>query len=160
MRTEITPSRRSLCGQALIKTVPRDLVHILARLVPLATVNLVRADHCLWGRYNDDPYVWGEAVKAALAAKEGRQALYAALPVLLARCPSLSHLLPHKLKPAPTASLTRDGALLACVTALLKITIYETATLRVVADIVGAELIVHLAFSPAGRRLACRTHRG
>ena len=145
---------------APLKSLPRDLVHILARLVPSATANLVRADHCLWGRFNDDPYVWGEAVKAALAAKEGRQALHAALPLLLARCPSLDRLLPHKLMQAPTVSLTRDGALLACVTALTKITICETATSRVVADIVSAELIVHLAFSPAGRRLACRTHRG
>jgi len=135
--------------------VPREMVHILARFVPLTVALLLRTDRAFWAHYVDDPFVWAEPVKHLQKSKEGRVVLRRYAKSIIARLPALSRISPEAMADeALHFDLSPDNRLIACGIGRTLQVLDADSHLQV-ASIDVDEVFYRLCFSPSGSQLAC-----
>jgi len=100
--------------EALVRA-PTNVVHVLARMVPLATAFLVRANVALWNRHGRDTAVWSEAVKWLQSTERGWGVLWHHARAIFARWPALRSVVPMPIcANAQYFDLTHDCTRIVC----------------------------------------------
>jgi len=139
-----------------IADLPRELVHVLARFVPMEAPRLARANRTLWQRFSSDRFLWAEMLRCGARVDVCR---------LLALCPDVCRAAALQLaEPVFYARLSADGRRIAYSTVAHRREMLMQRVMRVVETSSGREVsafdhglyvdIPEVCLSPDGAWLA------
>ena len=157
---------RALQRSAALESLPRDIVvHVLARLAPLAVVQFVRANRALYGIYGNEWRVWGEVAKTLQRSADGMRRAIRYAPAIVQRWPALAERLPMRLaKSTKLFAISSDHTRIAYGNErVIRIAPFTTTALVPAVTIqleVHNASVVRIRISPSGAMVACTELHG